>query len=391
MSCPWSYPMPRRTRSRRAVAWRASSTGQIHVAHGVEAKIRLLLDGNAHTALNDAEHGDRLDARPNNLLGQHLRVWSCAGAVNRKLARLRQLRRRWFLTSAELSKAQQVCTETGERLVTAVRRLGIVAGNDLARAIAAYYALPTVGEQDWPKTTLLSDVLSPRYLREHKVLPLAVDGQRLVLAAADPGHTAAINAIQLAAGRVDRAARRACRGHRRRHRPLQAGRGGAGSSRAADRRGRERRRHRASQGPGAGRARGPICQSTVARRPQLPRHRHPYRAVPRQIEHPLAHRRHADGGAHRPGAHGARHRLARQDPVRPRHRRAAAAAGRPRPHQDRSAHARPAHRHHADHPWRSGRRAPAGERPARAGARQARLHRERREGPCASILPRRTA
>ena len=108
---------------------------------------------------------------------------------------------RGLLTSAELSKAQQVCTETGERLVTAVRRLGIVAGNDLARAVAAYYALPTVGEQDWPKTTLLSDVLSPRYLREHKVLPLAVDGQRLVLAAADPGHTAAINAIQLAAGR----------------------------------------------------------------------------------------------------------------------------------------------------------------------------------------------
>ena len=109
---------------------------------------------------------------------------------------------RGLLTSAELSKAQQVCAETGERLVTAVRRLGIVAGNDLARAVAAYYALPTVGEQDWPKTTLLSDVLSPRYLREHKVLPLAVDGQRLVLAAADPGHTAAINAIQLAAGRT---------------------------------------------------------------------------------------------------------------------------------------------------------------------------------------------
>jgi general secretion pathway protein E len=107
-----------------------------------------------------------------------------------------------FLTSADLSKAQQVCTETGERLVTAVRRLGIISGTDLARAVAAYYALPTVGEQDWPKTTLLSDVLSPRYLREHKVLPLAVDERRLVLAAADPGHTAAINAIKLAAGRA---------------------------------------------------------------------------------------------------------------------------------------------------------------------------------------------
>lgn len=107
-----------------------------------------------------------------------------------------------FLTSADLSKAQEVCTETGERLVAAVRRLGIIAGSDLARAVATYYALPTVGEQDWPKSTILGEVLSPRYLREHKILPLAVDGQRLVLAAADPGHTAAINAIQLAAGRT---------------------------------------------------------------------------------------------------------------------------------------------------------------------------------------------
>jgi general secretion pathway protein E len=108
---------------------------------------------------------------------------------------------RGLLTSAELSKALQVCTETGERLIAAVRRLGLVAGNDLARAVAAYYVLPTVGEQDWPKTAILSDVLSPRYLREHKMLPLAADGQRLVLAAADPGHTAAISAVQLAAGR----------------------------------------------------------------------------------------------------------------------------------------------------------------------------------------------
>ena len=45
---------------------------------------------------------------------------------------------RGLLTSAELSKAQQVCAETGERLVAAVRRLGIMAGNDLARAVATY-------------------------------------------------------------------------------------------------------------------------------------------------------------------------------------------------------------------------------------------------------------
>jgi general secretion pathway protein E len=107
-----------------------------------------------------------------------------------------------LITPAELGKARQMCSETGDRLVTAIRRLGIVSGSDLARAVAAFYRLPTVREGDWPKTSVLGDVLSPRYLREHKVMPLAVDESSLQLAVADPGHTDAIGAIQLASGRA---------------------------------------------------------------------------------------------------------------------------------------------------------------------------------------------
>jgi general secretion pathway protein E len=108
---------------------------------------------------------------------------------------------RGVLTAVDLQEALHVCAETGERLLTAVRRLGITSGGDLVRVVADFYALPTVRESDWPKTSVLADVLSLRYLREQKVLPLLVDEQRLVLAAADPGHTAAIDAIRLAAGR----------------------------------------------------------------------------------------------------------------------------------------------------------------------------------------------
>ena len=243
---------------------------------------------------------------------------------------------RGFLTSAELSKAQHVCTETGERLVTAVRRLGIVAGSDLARAVATYYALPTVGEQDWPKTTLLSDVLSPRYLREHKVLPLAVDGSAWCWP--PPTRATPPPSTPFSWPRAgDRAARRTCRGHRRCHRPLQAARGGAGTG-AAQPGARATTTSSISTtwrwGPG-----GPFRQSADPGRPQLARHRHPCRAVPR----PLHIRLRIDGmltrGRLGPGPHGTRHRLAHQDLVRPRHRRAAPAAGRPRANQRRRARA----------------------------------------------------
>ena len=113
---------------------------------------------------------------------------------------------RGLVTPAELGKARQVGGETGERLVTTIRRLGILAGQDLARAVAAYYELPTVREDDWPKGAVLGDALSPRYLREHKVLPLAADERYLVLAVADPGHTEAIGAVRLATGRTHRGA-----------------------------------------------------------------------------------------------------------------------------------------------------------------------------------------
>src|SRR5262245_10375583 len=109
---------------------------------------------------------------------------------------------RGLVTAAELGKAREVGGETGERLVTTVRRLGLLAGQDLARAVAAYYELPTVRDGDWPKGAVLGDVLAPRYLREHKVLPLAADERYLVLAMADPGHTEAIGAIRLATGRA---------------------------------------------------------------------------------------------------------------------------------------------------------------------------------------------
>ena len=122
---------------------------------------------------------------------------------------------------------------------------------------------PPCARSDWPKASILGDVLSPRYLREHKVLPLSADERTLLLAAADPGHTEAIGAIRLAAGRtvelrvapaedIDAAIDRfqpADDTHR------------CGGSRQW----RGRRRRRAPEGPGAGCAGDPVRQPAAAR------------------------------------------------------------------------------------------------------------------------------
>ena len=107
-----------------------------------------------------------------------------------------------YLSATEIGRARKASQETGSGLVAAIRNLGLMPGRDLARAVAAYYKLPTVTENEWPKASILGDALSPRYLREHKILPLVADDVRLVVAAADPGNTAAIEAIRLAVGRT---------------------------------------------------------------------------------------------------------------------------------------------------------------------------------------------
>src|SRR5262245_41925816 len=85
-----------------------------------------------------------------------------------------------LVTAAEIGKARQVCSDSGERFITAIRRLGIISGTDLAEAVAHYYHLPIVRHDDWPKTSVLGDLLSRRYLREHKLLPLSVDEERVL-------------------------------------------------------------------------------------------------------------------------------------------------------------------------------------------------------------------
>jgi general secretion pathway protein E len=109
---------------------------------------------------------------------------------------------RGLITASEIAKVRQVGSESGERPITTVRRLGILAGLELARAVAAFYRLPMVRDTDWPKAALLADLLSPRYLREHKVLPLSTNERTVLLAIADPGNTDAIGAVGLASGRA---------------------------------------------------------------------------------------------------------------------------------------------------------------------------------------------
>ena len=102
------------------------------------------------------------------------------------------------ITPELLAKAREATGGRREGLVVALERAG--AGPELVASLAAYFGHSIMGPEDWPKAAVLPGALSTSFLREHKVLPVRADVDKLVLAIADPAARSAVAAVQLATG-----------------------------------------------------------------------------------------------------------------------------------------------------------------------------------------------
>ncbi len=104
------------------------------------------------------------------------------------------------LDQAGLDRALRLCASSGERLHTLLPKLGLVSERDLAGALSARLGLRLAGSGDFPEVPLLEEKLSPRFLRESHVLPLAEREGVLALAMADPLDGYAVDALRLISG-----------------------------------------------------------------------------------------------------------------------------------------------------------------------------------------------
>ena len=99
-----------------------------------------------------------------------------------------------------LERALKLRAESGERLSALLPKLGLVSERDLAEAVAAELDLPLIGAREFPETPLYAERLSPRFLREAQVLPIAEEAGGLVVAMADPLDDYAADALRLISG-----------------------------------------------------------------------------------------------------------------------------------------------------------------------------------------------
>ena len=106
------------------------------------------------------------------------------------------------LTDADLQRAQRVREGTGENLDALLIKLGLVSERDLAEALAAHLDLPLVRPGDYPETPATNGGVSPRFLKEARVIPLFEDDQGLTVALANPTDDYVLTALRLATGKA---------------------------------------------------------------------------------------------------------------------------------------------------------------------------------------------
>lgn len=123
----------------------------------------------------------------------------------RRLDRLLLDQRR--LSQEALDRARRLQAESGERLDLVLTRLGILSEAALAEALAEALDLPLLAAAALPREPVLPARLGPRFLRHHRVLPVAEEGEAgLLLATADPLDPYPARAVAFATGRSVRLA-----------------------------------------------------------------------------------------------------------------------------------------------------------------------------------------
>ncbi len=101
-----------------------------------------------------------------------------------------------------IERGRRVAAESGQRLDAVLMQLGLVSERGLAQAYASLLGIPIATPERYPDLTpLYPERLTARFLRGARAIPVAVEDEALVVAAADPLDSFTPAAIAAATGR----------------------------------------------------------------------------------------------------------------------------------------------------------------------------------------------
>jgi general secretion pathway protein E len=99
-----------------------------------------------------------------------------------------------------IERGWRVAEESGQRLDAVLMQLGLVSERGLAEAFSALLGLQVAGTDAYPTAPVLPERLAVKFLRQARALPLAIEGDTLIVAVVDPLNRFAAAAIAAATG-----------------------------------------------------------------------------------------------------------------------------------------------------------------------------------------------
>ena len=108
-----------------------------------------------------------------------------------------------FRSEEQLARLLAAKAQTDETPVKLIERLGFVDAAVLVSAVAKQYGLSTASESFWTEGLECGGSLSPRFLRERKVLPARFAGKGWVVAITDPEDLATLAELKVALAQTD--------------------------------------------------------------------------------------------------------------------------------------------------------------------------------------------
>ena len=91
-----------------------------------------------------------------------------------------------LVDTAAIGRARRAAEAASERFDLVLVKLGLISEADLCLAYATYCGLPLIEVADIPARPVLADRLQLSFLKTNRLLPVAFDGRRLLIATADP-------------------------------------------------------------------------------------------------------------------------------------------------------------------------------------------------------------
>ena len=105
---------------------------------------------------------------------------------------------RGLIAQDQLARLERLQAESAETAIRLLLRTGFVDAQTLAAEIGNHFGFPLLDEAALPEKPVLGTDISPRFLRDHHVLPIRRDSDGVIVAVSDPSDTSFLRALEVA-------------------------------------------------------------------------------------------------------------------------------------------------------------------------------------------------